>query len=48
MKKINFEVEIKLMRGHKKGVVRYENEPVKWLIRQYDKEAEQAREEAMK
>ena len=48
MKKINFEVEIKLMRGHEKGVVRYENEPVKWLIRQCDKEAEQAREEAMK
>jgi len=39
MKKMNFEVEIKLMRGHEKGVVRYEDEPVKWLIRQCDKEA---------
>jgi len=46
IRKINFDVEIKLIRGHEKGVVHYQNEPVKWLIRQCDKEAEQAREEA--
>ena len=48
LKKMQFDVEIKLMRGHKKGVIRYQNEPVKWLIRKCDSEAEKAREEGIK
>ena len=46
LKKINFNVEMKLMRGYEKGV-RCQNELVKWLIQQCNKEAEQAREEGV-
>jgi len=43
---MNFEVEIKLMKGHEKGVLHYQREPVKRLIQLCDKEAEEARENA--
>ena len=46
LSKIKFKVEIELMRGHEKGIIRYQNEPVKQLIQFYDKEAEEARENA--
>ena len=48
MKQLNFEVEIKLMKGYEIGIMRYENELVKWLTRQCDEEAEKAREDAKK
>ena len=43
LKKIKFEVEIRLMRGYKKGEVNYERDLVKWLIWWYDKCAKKAR-----
>ena len=43
---MNFKVEIKLMKGHKKGILHYQREPVKRLIQLCDKEVEEARENA--
>ena len=39
-------MEIKLLRGHEKGGVNYQQEPVKWLIRWCDKTAKEIREKA--
>ena len=46
LKKIKFEVEIKLMRGYEKGGVNYQQDPVKWLIQKCNKFTKKARENA--